>query len=568
MSAAAALADLAERYWQFLKEEQSFGAFIAGQLESEIILFREAPADYDRRLVIVEAFAAELSTIPIDGLNAQDRATHGLLLRELTDIRAFYDVDAHLRPALLPVGPDFNTVFYANATSVTDATSARLHADRLEQLPAFLADIRACLAAGHAKGIRYPRIVLEASAAATRGIAAAAAEDSPWYAPYRRSSVAAHPVVAAQAARALAYIGETLIPSLLAYAEYVAGTLAEGARETLSATDSPGGERYYALLAQHFTTVELDPAQIHELGLAEVARVELEIERVAADAGFAGDVAGYRRFLLTDPQFVAPDADTLRMQLEVLCKRVDAKIPAFFRRIPRITYGVETIPAAASASLPSAYALPASPGGTAAGMIYVNGLPGKCPAYLHPALVVHEAWPGHLMHIGLMAELDHLPAFRRYGASKHTACVEGWALYCEQLGLELGVYQTAHHHYGRYEMEMWRACRLVVDTGIHLHGWSREQSIDYMATRLTLGRDTIAAEVDRYAALPGQALAYQIGGLKFRELRARAENALGDDFDLRAFHEAVMTVGGVTLPVLEDVVDAWIAEQRSVALAA
>jgi uncharacterized protein (DUF885 family) len=225
-----------------------------------------------------------------------------------------------------------------------------------------------------------------------------------------------------------------------------------------------------------------------------------------------------------------------------------------------VTYGVESVPAALSETLPPAYAQPAPSGGAASGTFWVNGLPDRCPTYLLPAMAVHEAWPGHLMHIGLMAELDHLPAFRRHGATKYTVCVEGWALYCEELGKELGVYRTPHDHYGRLEMEMWRACRLVVDTGIHRFDWPRQKAIDYLSARLTLSADAISAEVDRYAALPAQALAYQIGGLKVRELRRRAEDRLGSRFSHRAFHEAVMTAGAVTLPVLEDLVDGWLAE--------
>jgi len=174
---------------------------------------------------------------------------------------------------------------------------------------------------------------------------------------------------------------------------------------------------------------------------------------------------------------------------------------------------------------------------------------------------VHEAWPGHLMHIALMNEQQDLPAFRRYGAVKYTACVEGWALYCEQLGIEMGAYTTPHQHYGRLEMELWRAVRLVVDTGIHAKGWTREQAVDYMASRLTLSRETLESEVDRYAALPAQALAYQIGGLKLRELRRRAEARLGTRFTHRGFHEAVMTAGAVTLPVLDDLVEDWLQRQ-------
>ena len=263
------------------------------------------------------------------------------------------------------------------------------------------------------------------------------------------------------------------------------------------------------------------------------------------------------------PKFIAASSAALRESIEVLCKRIDRRIPDFFRRIPRITYGVESMPEATSARMPPAYAQPSPADGSSAGVFWISGLPSKAPSYLHPALVVHEAWPGHLMHLALLNEQRDLPAFRRYGAVKYTACVEGWALYCESLGIEMGVYTTPHQHYGRLEMELWRAVRLVVDTGIHAQGWSRERAIDYMASLLSLSRDTIEGEVDRYAALPAQALAYQIGNLKLRELRRRAQTRLGDRFELRGFHEAVMTAGAVTLPVLDDLVEDWLQRQET-----
>jgi uncharacterized protein (DUF885 family) len=294
-----------------------------------------------------------------------------------------------------------------------------------------------------------------------------------------------------------------------------------------------------------------------------VARLEREIESVARDAGYGGNVPGYRAFLASDAQFVAPSRDALRESIEALCKRVDRRIPEFFGLIPRITYGVQSIPDAVSARMPPAYAQPSPADGSAAGIFWISGLPSKAPSYLHPALVVHEAWPGHLMHLALLNEQSELPAFRRYGAVKYTACVEGWALYCEVLGVELGVYTTPHEHYGRLEMQMWRAVRLVVDTGMHWHGWSREQAVAYMAERLSLSRETIEGEVDRYAALPAQALGYQIGGLKFGELRQRAEAQLGARFKHRDFHAAVMSAGAVTLPVLDDLVSDWLQRQQT-----
>lgn len=549
------LADFAARYWAFLCAESPFSAVLAGESVEGATLFRESQADHARRDKAAAEMLAALATIPLEKLGIADRATHQLLQRELGDIRAQFAVNAHLRPWLLPVGPDFNTVFFANAVSLSTPEEARRYVDRLETIPAFLQDIMDNMSAGHALGIRYPAAVLAAAAANSGGMTNAAPDATPWFGPFKRSASG----FSAEADRALAVIAEQIIPALQRYVGHMTGPIAQGARDTLSCTDSPDGESYYRIFARHFTTTDLDPAQIHELGLVEVARLTAELADVASQAGFPGDLEAYREHLKNDPAFVSPTAEALLQSVQTLCKRIDRLIPAWFKHIPRITYGVESIPAALSVAMPPAYAQPSPADGSSAGIFWVSGLPEKCPSYLHAALAVHEAWPGHLMHIALMQELEGLPDFRRHGAVKYTACVEGWALYCEGLASEMGLYATPHDRFGWLEMEMWRACRLVVDTGLHWHGWSREKAIDYMAARLTLSHETIAAEVDRYAALPAQALAYQIGNLKFRELRRRAEAALGDRFTHRDFHEVVMTAGGVTLPILEAIVDDWLA---------
>jgi uncharacterized protein (DUF885 family) len=563
MSANAALSDLAERYWRFECAEAPLTPILAGVPCDAEILFREAPSDYARRDRIAGEMLAELDAIPGTGLVGQERATHSLLRRELASLRAQYAADTHLRPWLLPAGPDFNTVFFANSCTISTPAEAALYVKRLESIPEFLVHVRENLAAGYAKGIRYPRAVLEGAVRNTRGIAAPAPIDSPWYGPFKRSAAAQNADIAAAASRALAIIGERIIPALHTYAEFMSSDLAVGARENLSCVDAPGGKEYYSLYVKHFTTTDMGPEEVHEIGLAEVARLEREIAAVAAQAGYGGDVKAYRTFLSTDPQFLAGSAEELRQTLESLCKRVDLKIPAFFKRVPRITYGVDIMPAGMSETMPPAYAQPSAGGSASPGVFWASSIVAKVPSYMHVPLVVHEAWPGHLMHIALLQELEDLPAFRRYGAVKYTACIEGWALYCEGLAVDMGFYATPHQHYGRLEMEMWRAVRLVVDTGIHWHDWSRDQAIAYMSERLALDPATIAAEVDRYAALPGQALAYQIGNLKMRELRARAEATLGARFTHRDYHDAIMSAGAVTLPVLDDLITNWLARESA-----
>jgi uncharacterized protein (DUF885 family) len=292
------------------------------------------------------------------------------------------------------------------------------------------------------------------------------------------------------------------------------------------------------------------------------------MQRVAVDVGFGNDLAAYRAFLALDPQFRAPSKEVLRERFEILSKRIDLKIPEFFGRLPRITYGICSIPECAASSMPPAYAQFNPADCSRAGIHWVTSLPAKAPTYMHIPLALHEAWPGHLMHMALIQEMDHLPEFRRYGLAfggswRYSACLEGWALYCEGLGVDMGLYESPHQHYGRLDMEMWRAVRLVVDTGLHVRGWTRVRGIEYMATHSALPRDVIESEIDRYIGMPAQALAYQVGNLGFRELRERAESHLGRRFDLRGYHDTLMAAGAVTLPVLKQLVDEYLSRSDS-----
>ena len=554
-----ALLHLAERFWQFQRHEFPLTALIAGQPNDDPTMFREAPSDVDRRARVATEMLAELARLPSAGLSLQDRITHRLLERELGDLRDAHATWSHFKPWLLPIGPEFNTVYFANVSHVGDEASAARYADRLATLPAYLGDVQACMQAGLEHGVRIPKVVLGPALDNLRGAIGGAAEATPWYGPFKRSPVASQQGVLQHAERARQIIEQGIVPALQTLARFIDDELRPAARDTVACTDDPQGQAFYSFWVRHFTTdAAATPQAIHALGLDEVARLEAEIAEVAAQAGHAGDVAGYRQFLTHDPQFFAASADELRERLQIVSKTIDGKLPSFFGRLPRITYGVQSIPAALSERMPPAYAQPNPADGSSAGTFWISSLPAKAPSYLHLPLALHEGWPGHLMHIALMQEMTDLPAFRRANFTKYSACLEGWALYCETLGMTMGLYDTPHQHFGRLDMEMWRACRLVVDTGIHTQGWSREQAIDYMLAHLSLSRVTIEGEVDRYIAMPAQALGYQIGNLKFRELRARADARLGGRFDIRAYHDQLMAAGAVTLTELEEVIDAWL----------
>ena len=553
-----ALNELSSRYWQFLRYEFPFNALTAGDPLDEPTLFREAPEDFARRAEVARQLQAELAGIPPSKLSLQDRITHRLLERELTDLQDVYATGSYLRPWLLPAGPEFNTQYFANLSHLGDVAQAQLYLARLATLPAYFRDVQACLDEGVAKGIRAPKVVLAAAAANLRQAAQGDASQTAWYAPFGRSPMAKHAQMLGLAQEAARIVSQQIQPTLQNLADHIEQHLVPNARESIACTEGPLGVEFYDFWVRHFTNLPMTPDAVHTIGLEQVSRLEKEMAEVATNSGMGDNLNSYRRFLAEDPSFRETSAERLRERVEALAKRIDGKIPSILGHLPRTTYGVQSIPAAASEKLPMAYAQPNPADGSAPGTFWINGLPDRVPIYSLVSVTLHEAWPGHLMHIALMQEMTALPMFRRANFTKYGACLEGWAMYCETLGHELELYETPHQHFGQLDMEMWRACRLVVDTGLHTKGWTREEAVQYMVERLSLSRSAIEAEVDRYIAMPAQALAYHLGGLKFRELRTRAQSRLGDRFNLRNYHDQLMAAGAVTLPVLEEIIDTWL----------
>ena len=325
----------------------------------------------------------------------------------------------------------------------------------------------------------------------------------------------------------------------------------------------PGGAEFYRHRVKSFTTLDLDPKAVHERGLLEVARIRAEMGEVIQKAGFDGSFADWVHFLRTDPQFYPKTGEELMQRTAAVCKRMDGLLPQLFGRLPRTPYGLKPVPDYIAPYTTTAYYTEPAGDGSRAGFYFVNlsKLESR-PLYEVEALSLHEAVPGHHLQIAIQQELEGMPEFRQY--ADVTAYIEGWGLYSERLGLECGFYQDPYSDFGRLSYEMWRACRLVVDTGMHAFGWSRQRAIDYMAENSALALHNIEAEVDRYITWPGQALAYKNGELKIRELRARAETALGERFDVRAFHDLVLGSGPVPLWLLEENVDRWINASQAI----
>lgn len=433
---------------------------------------------------------------------------------------------------------------------------------RLNALPTLIDQTLVLLAKGLETGITPPRITLRDVPAQIRALTPDDPLASPLLQPFREFPPAV-PVPERERLRAAAVAAYTarVAPAYRRLYDYVVGTYLPGARETVGMSALPDGAAWYALKVRQYTTTALTPRDIHELGLREVARIRAQMDSVIASTGFQGSFADFARFLRTDPRFFYADSASLVRGYRDIAKRIDPELIHLFGKLPRLPYGVTTIPSFTAKSQTTAYYQPGSPDAGRPGWFYVNTYDLQSrPIWEMEALTLHEAVPGHHLQIALAQELAGVPEFRRYGG--YTAFVEGWGLYAESLGGELGLYRDPYSRFGQLTYEMWRAVRLVLDTGLHAMGWSREQAIAYFQANAPKAEQDITVEVDRYLVWPGQALAYKIGQLKLRELRDWAAAELGPTFDLRAFHDAVLANGALPLDVLEAQVRAWVASVR------
>jgi uncharacterized protein (DUF885 family) len=359
-----------------------------------------------------------------------------------------------------------------------------------------------------------------------------------------------------------AAIQADVLPAYQRFRDFMQKEYLPASFEQVGAWQVPNGGPTYAYLARSMTTTNATPGQIHEIGLAEVKRIAAEMDKVKTQAGFQGSMQAFFKFLRTDPRFYTNKEDDLLEYTRALAKTVDPTLIKLFRTFPRLPYGVQPAPKEIAPGMPSAYAAAAAPDGSRPGYFYINTYkPETRPKYEITSLILHEAVPGHTFQGGIAIELKDLPKFRRYGG--YSAYAEGWALYCESLGDELGLYDDPYVRFGRLSNEIWRAVRLVVDTGMHEKHWTRQQAIDYFLANVATSEYNATSEVDRYISWPGQALAYKMGELKIKELRERATKELGDKFDLREFHDVVLLEGPLPLTVLEAQVNAWIEKKKS-----
>ena len=516
----------------------------------------------DREAREAQALFDRLNAIPADQLSAADRVNHALLRRNLS---AQIERNRFGQRMILY---SQRGGWHQGFAGMADALPFRTRADyesylrRLEQYPRLNQEAIRITRRSVREGYTLPCDVMVGADRTISGVITETPEASRFYQPFTRARPTGMSEAdwAAMQQRARTIITGTLFPQYREHHQFYLREVAPRCRQTVAVSEQPGGREFYAFRVRQQTTTDMTAEQIHQLGLSEVARIRAEMEQVARRAGFATREA-FVQDLRTNPVHYPRTGEELMREVARLTKRIDGHMPSLFGRLPRLPYTIREIPAEIAEGTTTAYYSDGSLEAGIPGIYWVNTSKlDQRPLWEVPALTVHEAVPGHHQQIAIQQELD-LPDFRRH-ATFFTAFVEGWGLYSERLGIEMGLYDTPARDMGRLSYEMWRATRLVVDTGIHAFGWSRQRAIDFMLDNTALSRANIEAEVNRYITNPGQALAYKIGELKIRELRTRAEQALGDRFDIRRFHDAVLEQGAIPLDLLEANVNAWIEAER------
>ena len=560
--ATAKLHDLFDRQWKWALRESPQFATYAGVHDFDDRLGSVSASDEKRRAEQTTAFLAELRTIPRASLSNEDRVNAEIFERQLEDgIESF-----RFREYEIPLSADWG--FHTELVRLPDTMTLASVRDydnyiaRLRAIPAYVDQEIGVMREGLARGMTLPKVVLAGIDETMTAHVVKDAEKSVWWKPFAR-----FPATFSEADRkrlsenGRAAILDSAVPAFRKLAEFMVRDYIPRARTTVATSDLPDGRAYYEFLLRRFTTLPLTAEQIHQTGLSEVARIQKEMDGVIRQVGFAGDFKAFLEFLRTDPRFYAKTPEELLERAAWICKRMDGKLPSLFKTLPRLPYGVAPVPDEIAPKFTGGRYIQSPEGSTQPGYFWVNTYQlDHRPLYTLEALALHESVPGHHLQIALSQEQKDLPNFRRY--SYISTFGEGWGLYCEHLGLEAGFYTDPYSNFGRLTYEMWRACRLVVDTGMHAMGWSREKAMEYLGSHTALSLHEVQTETDRYIATPGQALSYKIGELKIRELRSKAEKALGSRFDVREFHDAVLLQGSVPMPVLEEQIDRYIAAHR------
>jgi len=562
-SASKALHQLFADEEAFAWKEDPLSASYEGQRAYDDRLASDLPADFERRADANAKFLERLHAIDRELLGGEDRISHELFDFILTYRVRFAAYKKWRAPLTSDSGFHTDLMQMHEAADTRSVTGYERYIARLHDVKRYFAENIANMRQGLKDGFTLPADVLPGVLSIIDAQQFTDPEDSPLYGPFKAFPDSISPQDRTRLGEAgKAAIDSVVIPAFRELQTFFRDEYAPRARKTIAASALPNGRAYYADLVHYYATYDITPDEVHEIGLREVARIRADMEEAMKAAKFTGSFADFLAFLRSDPQFYAKTPIALLEAASYIAKEIDGKLPRYFGKLPRMTYRVEPVPATLAPNYTAGRYNPGPDDGLTPGTYWINTYAlDRRALYALPVLTLHEAVPGHHLQIALARELANLPAFRRNAYL--SAFGEGWALYTEKLGVEMGMYKTPYEDFGRLSYEMWRACRLVVDTGMHWKGWSRDQALDYLRENTALPEHEVRSETDRYIAWPGQALSYKLGEINLWALRNKAAQALGAKFDLRAFHDAVLEEGAMTLPMLERHIDAFIARSGS-----
>jgi uncharacterized protein (DUF885 family) len=556
LSDSARLAALFALDWEYTNVESPETATFVGYPGQDERWTDNSPSALARRRRELPDRLLVLAAIDRRRLNASDRLSFDIFKRSAEENIEGARYPRELLAVTQRDGPQYLSDIVSKMPTASDSDYERILV-RLGALPTVLDQTRVLLDSGLAVGVTPPRITLRDVPAQFERLVPDDPMQSALLEPFTRfpSTISAGDRQRLLAEAARVYAGRVR-PAYRALASYLTSTYLPRARESIAWSSLPDGRAWYAYNVRLETTTNRTPAEIHALGLAEVKRIRAQMDSAIRATGYTGDFRSFVTMLRTDQRFFMKDSASLVRAYRDIAKRIDPELSRLFGRLPRLTYGVATIPSYSAPSQTTAYYMPGSPDAHRPGMYFVNTYKLDArPTWEMEALTAHEAVPGHHLQIALSQELHDLPEFRRYAG--YTAFVEGWGLYAESLGGELGLYRDPYSKFGQLTYEMWRAIRLVLDTGIHDLGWSRAQAIEYFTANSAKTEQDITSEVDRYIVRPAQALAYKSGELAIRAMRQRAEREQGRDFDIRAFHDELLGQGALPLDILDARMEEW-----------
>lgn len=517
----------------------------------------------DKNLNFLKSIILRLEMIQLNTLSKKDKINHKIFYRIVNSKIKSIEYKDYYMPFNADSGFHTGLARLYKAMPFKTVKNYQDYISRLLDFPRYFDEQISNMALGIKTGISIPKIVLEGYEVTIKTHVVDSYEKSVFFEPFRSipNSFTTEQQVAIRKQGQQAVMNGA-VKAYASFLDFFLNQYYPNARKSLGASELPGGIDYYKFKIEHFTTLNLSAQEIHEIGLNEVSRIRNEMEAVIKSVNFKGSFSDFLNFLRTDPQFYATTSKDLLKEASYIAKRIDAKLPTLFNKLPRLPYGVAPVPEDLAPKYTGGRYVGPAEGSKEPGYYWVNTYKLDVrPLYNLEALTLHEGVPGHHLQNSIASEIDDLPEFRK--DLYLSAFGEGWGLYSEYLGIEAGFYTDPYSNFGRLTYEMWRACRLVVDTGIHAMGWSRQRVINYLSDNTALPIHECTTETDRYIAWPGQALSYKIGELKIKELRKFAEKELGKEFDVRNFHDTVLGSGSVPLNVLEDQVKDWVASQKN-----